>query len=458
MFLNFIARRGTLFIAAMAAVMGTISGCDSRDDFGYQGYEIRSNDTVYAYRKSSPYASVLQRCALASTTADSCQLATLPFIGDGTKTPTIEDIMNRVLVTHEWMGARFEAVLRKAPEPLLGMFSSATSILIGSDVRPSFYTRLTGGVELDPVYLWTTVEEKGSISKADDFRSEFGSDLQFWFLSRDARANGDRLAPYYSLDDDSERPVEDIEIPLLRLLFHELAHATDFMPRDKIASAPLDSSVFNAIDTIRDDWLSTRLVALNPLTSQALSDFGQVRFRGLEANDEQKAATATDVGNLMATDGAIHFYSYTSQYEDLAQLVEGVMMAYHYDVNMNIGFSQKPADENNYNCDDLLVAWGQRNRLADPLVNVRSRVATELAVSISPELQSFLDNSLGPAEPMTSQVSWCDNQALDTFTAAATGDGFTRSAPANTGPVSGPGFREMMQADRVVHPDGMEHN
>ena len=98
---------------------------------------------------------------------------------------------------------------------------------MGSNVRPSFYSTLNGAIQIDPVYLWTTLQEKSSISKADDFRSDYGKDLQFWFLSRLAKPNGERLAPYYSLDDDSERPVADIELPLLRLLFHELVHAAD---------------------------------------------------------------------------------------------------------------------------------------------------------------------------------------------------------------------------------------
>lgn len=438
----------TTFVAIAAAVISAISGCGgggSADE-----YHIRETETAFAYRNSSPYSGVLNKCVLVNTTAESCTLNELPLIGDGVTTPSVDQVMDRVLVTHNWMGLRFEQVLRDSPESLLTLFSSSTAILIGSNVRPSFYTRLNGAIQLDPVYLWTTLDEKRSISKEEDFRSDFGKDLQFWFLSRLSNADGSRYAPYYSFEDDPVRPVEDIKRPLQRLLFHELAHATDFMPRHLIASLNPDLSIFQSIESNRHEWLSTKLQATHPLYSDTLRDFAEVRYRGIEASDAQQATSSADMGALMAVDGAIQFYSYSSQYEDLAQLVEGVMMGHHYGALTNVGFTQKPSDEDNYGCDELLVAWGQRNRLADSLVNVRARAAAELVMNLTPALTSFMDSGFGVAEPMASQVHWCNNQT----TATANASGFqARTAAPTDAQLTRPRFMEMIQTDNVVHPE-----
>jgi len=435
----------------LATVVAVVSGCSEQTD----EFEIRETESAFAYRSTSPYAGVLKKCVLVNTVAESCTLNELPAIGDGVTTPTVEQVMDRVLVTHNWMGVRFEEVIRDAPDSLLTLFSSTTAILIGSKVRPSFYTRLNGAIQLDPEYIWTTIDEKKSISREEDFRSDFGKDLQFWFLSRLANPDGSRQAAYYSLDDDSERPIDDVKIPLFRLLFHELMHATDFMPRHKIADLNPNVSIYESIDSIREDWLSNSLQKTHPLTSDAMREFAKVRYRGEDATAIQQATNSTQMGALMSVDGAIKFYSYSSQYEDLAQLVEGVMMGHHFNSVTNIGFTQKPADENNYYFDELLVSWGQRNRLGDPLVNVRARAATELSVKMTPDLVNFLDNEVGEAESMTTQVHWCNNQRTNAVVASGLQ---TRSAEPVDAHMTGEQFREMMRFDSIVHPDGFHHD
>ncbi len=432
---------------------GGISNPATDPGIGGDTFEVRGTDTVFPYRASSPYGSVLKQCILISTAAESCALTTLPFIGDGVNQPTIDQIMDRVLVTHDWMGERFEAVVRTAPDDLLNMFSSTTAILIGSEVRPSFYTALTGAIQIDPIYLWSSVDEKGSVSQQEDFRSDFGADLQFWFLRRIAGADGQSLWPYYSLEDASVRPFEDLRLPLMRLLFHELAHATDFMPRPQIATLDTSLSAWDAVRSISDHWLSPALNAQFPLTGTELQSFGQVMYQGETATDAQNAATPAQLGQFMSTDGAIQMYSYSTPREDLAQLVEGVVMAYYYDSIVNVGFTNKPVDDTNYTCNDLLVGWGQRNRLADPLVNPRARLATDLVVNMSADMVSYLDNTLSNAEPMNPGVHWCDNQ---TPVSIAASQPETRSADSTRSPESAELFREKIRVESPVHPQSSE--
>ena len=434
----------------------SLAGCSSSSStseaagaYGYDGYDVlKAADDIYPYRQNSPYASVLENCTEASTVSGSCRLSTLPFVGNGTDIPTTEDVMNRVLVTHNWMGARFEALLNDAPPDLLNLFSSTTAVIIGSDVRPSRYQSLTGAISLDSNYLWTTLDEKLSVSKQDDPRSDYGADLQFWFIGSFRNTDGSRLYPSANLDDDNERSVEDTRLSLYRLLYHELAHATDFMPRDKIAGLDPNQTVYDAISSVRNDWLAVKLYAEQPLSNVDLQGFAKVRFRGETADDVQSQSSPSDLGALMRTDGAVQFYSYTSIHEDLAQLATAVMMAYHFGGQTNIAFTAKPEDENDWECSDLTVGWGQRNRVADPMVTSRALLAADLVVSINPDVEAKINNS-GLVEDMDTTKSWCDNQepAVPVPT-----DNLLRSAPVDA--TTGPTFQDALRQEQIEFSHG----
>ena len=72
--------------------------------------------------------------------------------------------MERVVVSHDWMGVRFEQLMRRMPTDLVELFAPVTAIVIGSDVRPSFYSSFRGTINLDPGFLWMSVPEKQTIS------------------------------------------------------------------------------------------------------------------------------------------------------------------------------------------------------------------------------------------------------------------------------------------------------
>jgi len=409
---------GNVTVSSIPRPASSVSGSNDTD-YGYNGVGLIEAENNYAARQYSPYASVLKDCALARTAEESCAVTELPFLGDGNVTPTVDQIMDRTLVSHNWMATRFEEVLRTAPDTLLHMFSSITIVQISSKVRPSYYNWDTGAMHLDPNFLWTTVAEKLTIDTAPDFRSGFGDDLQFWFFSTVRNSAGERIIPFFSLLDDSVRTVDDIKISTTRLLFHELTHAADFMPLKNLSSIDQSLSAGDAVIATRDDRPSTRLRTLEPLISKTLYDIAQVRFRGREATQEQIETTAMDSGASMSTDGAAVLYGYYTQFEDLAELVTTVLMGFHYDASTNVAFVKKPADIEDYSCDELTVGWGQRNRLADPLVRVRARLATELVVKMTPELRAYLDNTLGNAESMDTSLSWCDAQTPDIIIASS---------------------------------------
>jgi hypothetical protein len=371
--------------------------------------DVRDSSQLYPYRSDSPYASVLRACASVEDFNQACTLDTLPFIAQATPEFSRDDILNRLLVTHEWMGDRFAALLNDAPELMIPLFGSVTAISIGSTIRPSNYWIGTGAIQLDPEGLWLSVLEKANVSIEEDYRSDFGSDLQFWFFET-MRLGSESAVRYYSLTDRQERPIEDIKIPMYRLLYHELAHAVDYLPRESIAS--LNSSLRPLFALVENEelFLSPGLTNDLPLYSQTLFDLAQVRYRGEDATDAQKSLSTNLLGAEMANDGAARFYAYSTEREDFATLFTQVMMKLSFDIDIFIAFVNKPVDEDDFFCNELLVGWGQKNRLADSLVMPRARWVLDRIYGSGGDFDSFFATDIGQVEPMATGVNWCANR------------------------------------------------
>ena len=383
-------------------------GIGDDDDSPLPRADVREVDAVYPYRADGPWAGSLARCALAEEFETACPLTELPFIAQATPTPSVEDVLDRLLVTHDWMGERFEEALRRAPEGLVQLFAPTTSITIGSTVRPSYYTGLTGGVRLDPDYLWQTVEEKATVSIEDDPRTPFQALLGFRDVS--ARLVGrERAYEYFPLDDRSERTFEQSQKLLLTLLYHELAHANDFLPPG--TGGLLDASLkpFEALDANQDRWLSPQLQAQYPQASTLLPRLAEIRFRGEEPTAEEAALEAGAVGAEFANDGGLDFYSYLTIREDFAELFEAAMMKAIFDVDVHYAFTNLPADPEDYGCDELLVGWGERNRLGDPAVAERAGWAVASIYGQSAAVDEFVAARSGTAELMEPGTDFCTN-------------------------------------------------
>lgn len=354
---------------------------------------IKPTSSVYPYRSQSPYADVIKNCALVSQSDQSCTLKTLPLIGKNLANPSVTDIMDRVLVTHDWMGQRFEELLNRAPYTLIRMFRSTTAIVIGSEVRPSSYRTTTGRIAIDPGFLWLTVNEKATIEKSRDFRSNFGPSLRFGTALR-FTVNGQRAISSYSLDDNSTRAIEDIIIPAVSLLYHELAHATDVAPIWTIEGMNQDDTFYNAMLSNSAEWLAPRLQNIYPNENATLASLGGVQYFNDAPTEAEKNLTAAEVGALFDTDGATSFYSYSTLWEDFANLVEFSMIKFHYGVSTNVSFYDFP-NVQNPNCSDYIMGWGVRNRIANPYVAQRAEWAVNRSVLTGSTIDSFFSNDIG---------------------------------------------------------------
>lgn len=358
---------------------------------------------VHAANPDSPYASFLAPCARESGDQRSCRFNQLPLLGMQTTAPDKAAVMDRVATTHPWMAQRFSELLDVMPPDLLTLMRSVTAIIIGADVRPSFYWSLTGAIYLDPAGLWLSVEEKRTIDPAPDYRSGFGNGLTYRVINRYVIDN-DYAWYSYSLNDDSERTLDDIVLPVARLLYHELAHAADFLPADRMSGFNPTWTVLEATRFVENQGqqLSQMLEGVQPLNSQLMFDLAGVNFYGNEPTEAQRALQAPDVSAQFAPDGANDDYAYASRFEDVAMLFEETMMALSFGVERDVAVAPKPADG-----DPHIVDWGQRRRITDSQVIERARLVGTRILPDAP-ISSFL-NSYGPPKSLASGITWNGN-------------------------------------------------
>ncbi|AVI68365.1 hypothetical protein CKQ84_22400 [Shewanella sp. WE21] len=364
---------------------------------------------THAYRPDSPYANVLANCVYSNQLNDSCTINTLPLIGQISSDLNRETILNRVLVSHDWMGDNFAAFLAQMDpdSDFARLLQSVTAVVISYDVRPSFYWVVTGAIYLDPNDLWLTPSQRDTINEAPDYRSNFGNDLNFVMPWRYVKDN-----QYASLGVPitvrANRTLAQINPDLASLLYHELAHANDFFPRSVHATltGPRlldDYSRRNASKSLISDQVSKTY----PLTSTEMMGLANVSFLGAAASNVQKAYQASDVSTFFSTDIASDFYAYSSTREDTAMLFEEAMMSYRYQILRDVAVTNKPAI---LTADSLIIDWGQRGRIAqDSLENRAALVIDEML----PELNGIsLVESLPEPINMVQGQSWRQTLAI----------------------------------------------
>lgn len=379
------------------------------------------NEQVRLYRPAAKYSAVLKDCIVPED--EPCTLETLPYIGQEHPNPTVDNIMDRVLVTHDWMGQRFEQVLIAMPQESLKLFVPVTAVLIGSNVRPSNYWSTYGRIQLDPKGLWLSNSEKLTISQAPDYREQNGKEMKFdtsWRMIK----NGDYAWGSSRLTGDNERKLRDILLPMSQLLFHELAHANDSIQKEIFPSLLVTDTPASASNKNDANAVSTGLYD----ESLGLSDNASWLYAFARTrNDDDKLPefvvdfTAVDAGAIMETEGKQTLYGYYTTYEDVATLFAHAMMRRHYGLESQIAYYDKPADEENASCDDYIIAWGSTNRTAADLVKVRSKWVMEKIMGSSAEIDDFYQ-TIGAEGRLPIGVAYCRSLEVQMASDLRSGD------------------------------------
>lgn len=382
-----------------------VSGCGGGGDGDHTGPGGRTPDfsDAYAYVADSPYASDLVPCIDPEREPSSCTIGTLPPIARTNSEPSVDDIMDHVVVSHDWMGARLREIFEREPLELRRVLGALTAIVADDDVRPSFYWSLTGAVYIDPRHLWLTSDELSTIGSEPDYRSGFGAALGFVPFS--GYLDGDAVAfPGSGVGRDLASRVGAVAA----LLFHEGAHANDFLPPDDVARLDDGEAFVDATERLEGARLSRRLVARDPLRSEMWQGLARVLYFGEEATGEQKALTAEEVGAAFAPDGASDPYAYSAQQEDFAMLFEETMMKRHFAVDRRVGFAT-PTSDSDPTCEDYSVGWGVHGRIAAGAVSPRAQFVA--AAILGDALDEFFGALSGPT-PISAGATLCADAAL----------------------------------------------
>lgn len=368
--------------------------------------------TVFPFNADSPYAKVLVNCVYSNAIdfRTSCRLNELPLIAQDTTTPTIDDIMDRVVVSHQWMGQRFKEFLQNSDQhaDFKNLLRATTAIVISYDVRPSYYWVVTGAIHLDPENLWLTPDERDTINQAPDYRASFGDELNFVMPWRYVK-NNNYASFYYPEDMRVTREASDGVYNLAALMYHELAHANDFFAQSTWANLEPNDRILDAADKIiqstgiQSDLLSTTL----PLNGAEMYRLAQVRYQGETATTSEKNYSPNDVAGFFSPEQAPQFYNYTSKREDYAMLFDGFMMKARYNIDRDIAVTNQPQSVG----EEYRVTWGQRGRIGEANIKLRVDYVTQ---RILPEFNSASNiiNNLLPPIAMESGLTWSENLTI----------------------------------------------
>lgn len=371
-------------------------------------FDERLSDT-FVYNENSPYKSNLINCLYSNqlTVSNICTLNTLPLIAHDTTTPTVDDIMDRVVVSHQWMGDRFKEFLAlyDTNNDLKNMLRATTGVVISYDVRPSFYWAATGAIYLDANNFWLSVDERDTLNEAPDYRAEFGNELQFDMPWRYVQ-NNDYISIYISEETRRSRDLQEGVFSIISLLYHELAHANDYFPKSYWFNIDKNQKIINAIpNTIQSELLSQTY----PLHGTEMRSLASVSFHGNSATAIERSYIPSDVTSLFSVETAPQFYNYSSINEDYAMLFDGFMMKARYDVDRDVAITNYVGAGGFAN--DYIVDWGQRGRIGEENIKPRIAFVVERILPEFDDYQTVIDNLPDPIQ-MESGKSWIDNLAI----------------------------------------------
>jgi hypothetical protein len=420
-------------ILKFRAVLTTSSGRQDSDEVAVgvevqaarpNGYLFDATERVHPYRAAGAYAGVLARCTydigvfyVNSSNTNFCTTAVLPLLqteaGSGA-IPTVAQVMGRVLVSHDFLGANFENFLltQDSNGDFRRLLAGVTAIVIGSHVRPSYYTPATGAIYLDANNLWLNPLQRDVVTEVPDYRIAYTNGLNFTNLGRQIKNNEYARASYPN-SSRASRASADLVNDLGSLLYHELSHASDFIsPADRALNPGL-SIYANVLPRITAKSLpSDALAAQYPLQSSEMKALAQVLYQGATATDAQKAYTATDVGRLFGADRASDDYAYsasadTNSREDLAMLFEEFMMSYRHGIQFDYAYTDRVLE--GQTAEQVIVRWGERGRIAEAAIKPRVKLVLQ---RVAPWIDVSAVDRLPAPVMMTPGVSWAGNLVI----------------------------------------------
>lgn len=365
-------RRSAVLVVALLLAASANCAPEVEPDFASPEHSDQPLDpaTLSPYRPNALRAPVLVACV----TAGECTFEKLPLIGmeagecanPNDCAPTIDTIMDRVVVSDPWMGKRFEELLPNLSPDILLLLRATTAIVIAADVRPSHHAFDTAAIYLDPQLFWLSPEERETIDLSPDYRSDYGAGLSF---ARHWRYVINGKSAWTRSEDPTLRRAQ-MPVELSWLLYHELAHANDCFHPANIDRLLATETPMNNMQQLYGEGrcLHQQLSDRSSLSEYSMYDLAAVLHWGQEADTKMASMSGQEAGALFQADKAIDTYSYTTDREDVATAFGALMMKANFGADRDMIFATKEGES----CDKKTVFWGQRGRLGRPDILDRS--------------------------------------------------------------------------------------
>lgn len=367
-------------------------------------------DDAKAFNSNSPYIETLVGCAQRAIDS-ACTTGELPMIGQVVQQPTVDDIMNRVVLTHDWAGVRFKQILERAPANVLTLFRPVSIVYIGSDNTRVVYSFSRSRLSIDMDNLWLNAEEKSALDTSSSGGGSEEVDDGLLFEPRRRYLLGTDFA--YPSRSGTSRDFDGIPFANFGDMYWSLAYANSLVPAEAFATVTPEQTVGDVMDANVDNFVSNMLYADVNLTIDDSYLFAAARAYGddepVEPNSFLTTISAAAAGDEMASQGKMRFFSFYNRSTDVASLFEAAMMRMNHGVYIDNALVDKFDGFEVLGCDDYKIGWGMRNRLADPLVAPRAQFVVEKILGKTAEVEQFFASGLGVATPLPAGQGWCES-------------------------------------------------
>ncbi len=347
---------------------GNKAASDPHADVVTQNLDIFTNGKVLlAANSSSPYASAMLDCAL-DKSGENCSPKKLPFIGMANQNITPQSILDRTLVSHSFMATTFKKFLEDlANDDLLYMFSSVSGVVLTDEISSSFYTIRTGMIYINANFLWKDEKEKSLLTFKEDTRGSSAPRKDFE-MSHFYQKNGKRYnAGLYS----TTRTQDDISELLTRVLYHELAHSMDYFPPKENIEILDSNETYIDLAYKKYDNSNSASDLLGYAKGDEVYFYANYYFYDELIEDKIPEMDTYIFMRDFKPSNAIAFYSYTSNKEHLAMLIEAYMMIHINGYDECTRAYEKTEDS-------WAQFWGQKNRVLQDSVYTEAKNAINL--------------------------------------------------------------------------------
>lgn len=324
----------------------------------------------------------------------------------GCRTQTKYD---RLIVQSPWMGDRFETILRRAPSDLRLLFSSVTSIELVGDIAGDSYRNWSGGIRMSAQSLWRSQDERDTLNLTDIPDTRFATSLLLrhsWSNIRSGQSYDEFNRRSANRLWNNERDIDQIYLAFVDRLYHELAHAATNMNLNSLSQLdPLQTAV-QVLFAVPAPEIEVQLNEQFPLNAVRLHEVATGYYTTRPVRDSITRLTVADVATEFENDGALELYSYFSNNEDIATLFAATMMKFHYNTQKTLGFAIKP--DGAVSCENIVLEWGVRDRLANPVVKQRAQFVANFIFSNRVDFNGFFNGISNNEQAVLAGTNWCE--------------------------------------------------